>query len=196
MDGTRVFTTGDVAGFCSVTKETVARWVDRGELPAHQLPGRGDRRIAAADLLAFLRDKGFPIPGALAERRVDVVVVEDDRNAAKAIQRVLARAGLRVEVAHDGFTAGATIEHLRPALVTLDLMMPGMSGLEVLAFLRGHESLRGLKILVVSALQGARLSQALAAGADDALSKPFRNADLLARVQGLLGRTTGSEPRG
>lgn len=182
----RVYTTGEVAKFCNVRKMTVIRWVDRGELPAHQLPGRGDRRITREDLVAFMRKNGFPLPPELEGGGTDVLVVEDDAHAARAIRRSLVGAGLRVEIASDGFSAGSMLERIRPSLVTLDLSMPGMSGFEVLAFIRGREDLRTLKVLVVSALPRERLRDALEAGADACLAKPFRNAELLEQVRRLL----------
>lgn len=189
MSDIRVYTTGDVAAFCNVRKMTVARWVDRGELPAHQLPGRGDRRITHEDLLNFMRKNGFPLPSELADgvqAQTDVLVIEDDISAAKAIRRSLVGAGLKVEVANDGFAAGLMLGRIRPALVTLDLSMPGMSGFEVLAVIRNRADFQGMKILVISALPEEKMREAIAAGADDCLQKPFHNADLVEKVRSML----------
>jgi len=182
-----VHATGDVARICSVRKMTVIRWVERGELKAHQLPGRGDRRIAHADLLDFMRRHNLPLPREFQSSACDVLVVDDDYHVARAIQRLLIHADLRSEIALDGFRAGALLEKLRPPLVTLDLMMPGMNGYDVLRFLREREDLREIRVLVISALPAEKLAEAVAAGADEALSKPFAGADLLEKATRLLG---------
>ena len=69
-----------------------------------------------------------------------------------------------------------------PALMTLDLQMPGMDGLKVIEYVRDRPHLARLKILVVSALPENKLQQALSAGADDVLSKPFKPETLLEKV--------------
>ena len=74
----------------------------------------------------------------------------------------------------------------KPALITLDLSMPGMSGFEVVSFMREREILKNIKILVVSALPDDDLQKAILLGADAALSKPFDNSELLQHIDKLL----------
>ncbi len=202
MSANQVYTTGEAAKFCNVQKMTVIRWVERGELKAHQLPGRGDRRIRHEDLLEFMQRNEFPlpaewqaparpeaaVPAEVPAPGVDILVIEDDTNAAKAIRRVLMNMNLKAEIASDGFRAGSLLETLKPRLVTLDLMMPGMSGFEVLRYIREREDLRQIKVLILSALAREKLQQAMAAGADDVLAKPFHNAELQEKVGKLLGQ--------
>jgi excisionase family DNA binding protein len=187
MADIQVYTTGEVAKFCNVIKMTVVRWIDRGELPAHQLPGRGDRRVTREDLLTFMRTNNFPIPPELEDESADVLIVEDEPNLAKAIRRALMGGGYKVQIASDGFMAGSMLERIKPALVTLDMSMPGMSGLEVLKLIREREDLKNTKVLVISALPTERLREALAAGADQVMSKPFQNAKLQETVRELIG---------
>ena len=75
----------------------------------------------------------------------------------------------------------------KPALMTLDLSMPGLDGFSVLEFVRQQPNLSGLKILVVSALDQHNLDRALQLGADQVLGKPFTEQELLSAVTGLLG---------
>ncbi|MFN4158715.1 MAG: response regulator transcription factor [Gemmobacter sp.] len=117
-----------------------------------------------------------------------VLVIEDEPHIAEAMRYLLARGGFRVST-HDG--AGDALEAVRrarPDLVVLDLMLPGVSGIEVLRGLRGEPSLGALPVLMLTA-RGQERDRAAAeqAGADRFMTKPFVNAELLAAVRGLLG---------
>lgn len=184
----RILTTGDIAELCGVNFRTVIRWIQRGHLKAFQLPGRGDNRILMKDFLEFLRVNKMPVPEELegtSEPRV--LIVEDDRRMAQSIQRVLKRKGFQTMVSLDGFMAGVVATTFKPTVMTLDLKMPSLGGLEVLKGIRKNPDLAGIKILVVSAMPQEELEDALAAGADDVLEKPFANADLVSKVASLAG---------
>jgi two-component system response regulator VicR len=187
----RALTTGEVAEYLSVNFRTVIRWIERGHLKAYQLPGRGDNRVTVEDFLGFLQANKMPIPEEFKssksnnERRV--LVVEDEKPMANAIERVLRQSDFDVRVANDGFTAGAQFSLFEPAVATLDLQIPGLGGMDVLHFVRSTERLEGTKILVVSAMPQQQLEAAVAAGADGYLQKPFDNDELLARVRELAG---------
>lgn len=182
-----VLTTGEVAQYCKVNFRTVIRWIKRGHLKAYQLPGRGDNRVEVADFLRFLKQHNMPVPGEFQRSAPRVLIVDDDQGTAQAIQRVLRRAGFETQVAFDGFSAGALMESFAPEVMTLDLRMPGLGGLEVLGFVRSHPRLQGIKIVVVSGLPRARLDEALAKGADEVLDKPFENNVLVEKVSRLAG---------
>ncbi len=178
----RYLTTGDIAEMCDVNYRTVIRWVETGHLKAFQLPGgRGDRRVLPEDFVAFLDQNGMPLPKELRPPEKAVLVVDDDQDMAKAIQRTLKRAGFEVLVATDGFVAGALAATFKPAVITLDLKMPGLGGLAILKAIRNTPDME-TRILVVSAMPAEELAEARAAGADDVLEKPFKNADLVAKV--------------
>ena len=190
----KTLTTGEIASYCEVNFRTVIRWIKRGHLKAYQLPGRGDNRVVLEDFLAFLREHRMPIPDELDpagkgedEGKPRVLIVDDEESMAKTIERALRRAGYETQITLDGFQAGALVESYRPHLMTLDLRMPGLGGEDVVRFVRSQESLNELKILVVSALAQNDLDAALAAGADDALSKPFENKELVDKAGRLVG---------
>jgi excisionase family DNA binding protein len=187
MPEKRTLTTGEIAKYCGVNFRTVIRWIERGHLKAHQLPGRGDNRVEVRDFLAFLRAHEMPIPEEFLDRSRRVLVVEDDAAMAAAIQRTLRRAGFETQIASDGFRAGTLLGTYLPGVMTLDLRMPGIPGLDVLKFVRLAERLKDIRILVVSAMPRKELDEALAAGADDVLEKPFRNQDLVEKVARLAG---------
>jgi excisionase family DNA binding protein len=187
MPWKRALTTGEVARHCGVNFRTVIRWIERGHLKSFKLPGRGDNRVVLEEFLDFLQKHEMPVPAEFQTPGRKVLVVEDDPLAAEAIQHVLVRAGFETRVASDGFTAGALFGTFAPTVATLDLRLPGLDGLEVLRFVRSTESIRDVKILVLSARPREELDRALAAGADDILQKPFESDTLVEKVCRLAG---------
>jgi two-component system, OmpR family, alkaline phosphatase synthesis response regulator PhoP len=107
-----------------------------------------------------------------------VLVVEDDPAVAAVEVMVLEDAGLAAAVAPDGGAAPAALQHARPALVVLDLDLPGVSGFRVLEVLKGDPATAPVPVLVVTALDVAEAKAAARAGADGFLTKPFDAADL------------------
>ncbi|PCI46822.1 MAG: hypothetical protein COB51_06590 [Moraxellaceae bacterium] len=115
-----------------------------------------------------------------------VLVVDDQPEMAGAIRRVLRNKGIQVEIACDGFHAGACLESAPPDLVTLDIGMPGLGGYEVLRYIRASNELKGVKVLIISAEDETKLRRELNGIADDLLIKPFENKVLLEKVMSLL----------
>ncbi len=179
------YTSGEAAKLCGVSLRTVLNWIKAGRLHAHKLPGtRGDNRIAPSDLLAFMQGHHLPVPEELTPiGKPTILVVDDDKAMARSIKRALYNQGLEVHMAHDGFEAGVLFEKIKPTLMTLDLQMPKMDGFEVLKHLEARVH---TKILVVSAMESHYLERALTQGADDILSKPFDNQELIRRVNELI----------
>jgi excisionase family DNA binding protein len=168
-------TTGDIANYCCVHVRTVIRWIERGRLKAYQLPGRGDNRVRPEDFLAFLETHGMPVPEELQLANRRVLIIDDDERVAKAIQRSLRYAKFETLIATSGFEAGALLSGFKPAVMTLDLRMPGMDGFDVLKFVQKSEEFKKLKVIVVSALSRVELDKALAGGADAVLEKPLND---------------------
>lgn len=180
-------TTGEAAKWCGVSFRTVLRWIERGDLAAYRLPGRGDARIRLVDFLAFLERHGMPVPDELARGNTPrVLVVDDDPDVARLIGRVMTEAGYEVEAVHDGFSAGARLAAFSPDLITLDLKMPGLGGLQVIQLIRSMEGFASMRILVVSGLPAEDLKLAIAAGADEALAKPASASALREAARALL----------
>lgn len=184
----KTLTTGEIAKLCDVNLRTVIRWIDRGALKGFKLPGRGNNRVMVEDFLKFLNEHSMPIPPELmGEQNRKILAIDDEPAITSVIRRVLKAAGYEVEVANDGFQGGTKLLQERPALVTLDLSMPGLDGYEVLDFIRRVPDICHTKVIVISALDQEHLQKALDAGADYVLAKPFSNEELLEKVKSLVG---------
>ena len=117
-----------------------------------------------------------------------VLLIEDEPNIAEAIEFVMARDGWQVSVLAEGTGAVAEIARLRPDLVILDLMLPGKSGLEIVAQLRAETATQSLPVLMLTAKGLARDREAaIRAGVSLFMTKPFANADIVAQARALVG---------
>lgn len=186
MSDKKVLTTGQVAEYCGVNFRTVIRWIGKGHLKSYKLPGRGDNRVEVVHFLEFLKQNKIPIPEEFKDDLNKVLIVEDTPEMAKSIARTLKRKGYEVEIASDGLKAGVLLSTFNPTVMTLDLMMPGLNGLEVLDYVKSNENLSKIKILVISALGIDALEDAIAKGADNYLQKPFESSDLVEAVEKLM----------
>jgi two-component system response regulator MprA len=124
------------------------------------------------------------------ERRPRILVVEDDPAVQAAVRRALLYEGYGVTVAADGPAALREARDGGPDLVILDLMLPGLDGLEVCRRLRAASALPVLMLTARDAVDDR--VRGLDSGADDYLVKPFAYEELLARVRALLRRGGGS----
>lgn len=116
-----------------------------------------------------------------------VLLVEDEADIRELIRYSLAQAGLEVEEASDGAEALEKLRAFAPDLIVLDLMLPGMPGLEICRRLRSRADTARLPIMVVSARSNpSEKALGLAMGADDYVTKPFSPRDLLMRAIALL----------
>jgi len=118
-----------------------------------------------------------------------VLIVEDDRGIATLVEKNLEAAGLRGHVVHDGDAAIAAFERLQPALVVLDLTLPGIGGLELARRFRRAGDVPILMLTARSSESDKLLG--FEVGADDYLTKPFSTLELVARVRALLRRAQG-----
>ena len=125
---------------------------------------------------------------------VRVLVVDDDPTVREVVAGYLSRAGLTVDEAADGMDALARARHTPPDLVVLDLMLPGLDGLEVLRRLRAE---RGNLPVVLLTARGEESDRVLGleVGADDYVTKPFSARELVLRVQSILRRATVAPTR-
>ncbi|MEW6519486.1 MAG: response regulator [Thermodesulfobacteriota bacterium] len=116
-----------------------------------------------------------------------VLIIEDDKHIAEGLQLNLLMQGYEVEVAADGRTGLQRWQAWRPHLIVLDIMLPGMGGLEVLGNIRLADERLPVLILSAKAMAEDRI-KGLALGVDDYLTKPFHLEEFLLRVKRLLTR--------
>ena len=130
--------------------------------------------------------------GITAER---ILVVDDEPDIVALVAFHLAKAGYRVSTAASGVDALRQARQEAPALIVLDLMLPGTSGFEVLEQLRGDDSTRNVAVLMLTARrEEPDRIKGLSLGADDYLTKPFSPQELVLRVGAILRRV--AQPQG
>ena len=118
-----------------------------------------------------------------------VLVADDDNDIRELVAFKLTQAGYEVVTAADGVSALETARTTPLDLAVLDLMMPGLSGLDVCAQLRREEATATLPVIMLTAkAQEQDVATGFAAGADDYVVKPFSPRELLSRVQAVLAR--------
>ena len=121
---------------------------------------------------------------------MDILIVEDEPEIAKLIQLSLEKEGFDCQVSRDGLNALRLVQEQQPDLIILDLMLPGLDGLELCARIRQKPGAKDPYILMVTA-KGEEIDRVigLSTGADDYLVKPFSPRELVARVRALLRRS-------
>ncbi len=125
--------------------------------------------------------------------RKKIVVVEDEPDIREVIEYNLKREGYRIIAACDGEEAIRTVVEQAPQLVLLDLMLPGLDGIEVCRRLKADPLTSSVPIIMVTAKgEEADIVLGLGMGADDYVCKPFGPKELVARVKAVLRRSSAS----
>ncbi|MGD8366992.1 MAG: response regulator [Desulfobacterales bacterium] len=116
-----------------------------------------------------------------------ILIVDDEPNIVVPLQFLMEQNGFDVRIADTGETAIDLITRFRPDLILLDIMLPGVNGLEVCQMLREDTALKKTKIILVSALgRDVDIAKGMAMGADAYITKPFSNREIVTRVKELL----------
>ena len=120
-----------------------------------------------------------------------ILVADDDRDIRDLVVFKLEQCGYSVIEAEDGTSALETARRHRPDLCVLDVMMPGLSGVEVTRELRQDSRVGDVKIILLTArAQEADVETGFSVGADDYVVKPFSPRELVSRVQAVLARAS------
>jgi two-component system cell cycle response regulator DivK len=112
-----------------------------------------------------------------------ILYIEDNLHNRRLVRKILQSRGYTIAEAEDGVTGLEMVQELKPAVVLLDIGLPGMDGLEVAGRLKANEELRDIPViaLTASAMRGDR-ERFLAAGCDDYLSKPVSAMELIEKM--------------
>lgn len=182
-----IITVPEAAKYCSVARSTMWRWVKSGDLKVSVTPG-GHHRILKGDLESFLIDNRMHPLAHKQFSRKNILIVDDDPMMRKVLSRGLANRKYRIEEAAEGFEAGLKLTQFKPALMILDLVMPGMNGFDVCRLIKKEPAISHIKILVLTGYDTVEYrEQAMKAGADDFLVKPVEIDILLQHMEDLLG---------
>ena len=125
---------------------------------------------------------------------IRVLLVDDERALTNLVKMALHHEGWIVEIAHDGREALTKFGSVEPDVVVLDIMLPGLDGLQILQRLRTAESYTPVLFLTARDTVADRVV-GLTSGADDYMTKPFSLEELVARLRGLIRRTGEPAPR-
>ena len=129
------------------------------------------------------------VPVAQNPRMADVLLIEDDEAQRFIAGFALKKAGHVVREAPHGPAGLAAARKARPDVIVCDVIMPGMTGYDVLAQVRGDPALAALPVILLTAMSERRdVRQGMSAGADDYLTKPYRPAELCEAIDAVLAR--------
>lgn len=125
-----------------------------------------------------------------------ILVVEDDRDIADLLAHHLGRAGYATDIIADGGLVMKRVRQRTPDLIVLDLMLPGLTGLEICRQLRAEADVRNTPVIMLTArADETDRIVGLEIGADDYVTKPFSPKELVARVGAVLRRSSRSEQK-
>lgn len=182
-----VFTTGEAAGLCKVSQQTIIRCFDSGRLDGFRVPGSKFRRIPRDELMRFMRKNGIPTD-ILESGPKRILAVDDDPQILELFQDLFSRDDrFAFKTAGTGYDAGMMTESFKPQLIILDYMLPDVNGNIVCQRIRQSESLANTRVLFVSGVVNQEEIAALMdAGGNAFLKKPFDITELMQHVESLL----------
>jgi two-component system, OmpR family, response regulator len=169
------YTTFEISQICGVNPTTVQNWVKGKKLKAFQTPG-GHRRVSREDLVSFMKEFGMPIPSDLMQAPPLIMLVDDEIEILDMLESVITSGSEEVKIvtAQSGVEALLMIGESKPALLILDIMMPGMNGHEVCQKLKANPSTRNIKIVAITGDHDPAVKERiLSAGADLFFTKPI-----------------------
>jgi len=185
-----ILTVFQASKYCNVSPKTIINWIDAGHIEAYKTVG-GHRRIKQSDLERFMKKQGIPIQKKeQMEERKRILIVDDDPIIVETLVQALEEDIHDYEVisAADGFEAGLQVNHFKPHLLILDIMMPDIKGYDVCKKIKSTEETNNTKIIVLSAyLDEEKFKKMKEYGADLCFSKPLPLPQLKEEVARILG---------
>ncbi|MBU1077375.1 MAG: response regulator [Spirochaetes bacterium] len=176
----RNFTTHQVSKICGVTITTIIDWINQDKLKAYRTVG-GHRRIKKEDLRFFLDKNNMPFPADWKDSDIiKILIVDDDLRLCRFTHRSLSKYFPKSEIfiANNGFQAGQLMNKINPTYVILDIMLPGINGIEVCKLIKKHN-----KDTIVIAITGHHSekvqTRSVSSGVDYYFQKPFDLKELV-----------------
>ncbi len=173
-------TPNEVAQLFMVSPITVRQWAQKGILRAMTTAG-GHRRFTMREVERFAKERNLALQLPHRER-LSVLIVDDDEQVLDVLKEMLNTLDedLEVSTARDGFEAGRQVQIMQPDVMLLDLMMPGMNGLEVCRRLNDDPSTKAIRVVAMTGFyDDENVRNILEAGADVCLRKPISRDELI-----------------
>lgn len=167
-------TPNEVADMLMLSVAAVRQWAQKGELKALTTPG-GHRRFLHQDVAEFAQKRNIQL-ASRHRKQLKVLVVDDDQTLSKYLVALLSGQpdNFITEQAFDGFDAGQKIQLFQPDVVLLDLMMPGMSGIQVCKNLKSNSATAHIRVIAMTGFSTPEnMNEIVEAGAEICLAKPI-----------------------
>lgn len=185
-----IFSPYDISQLCQVPIPLVQGWIDGGELPTFEVPGK-HRRVLLSDLEFFLQSKGYPYPPHWGEtlEKFKVLLVEDEIDLLEIVIDLLRDdPKLEVEGESTGFGAALAIARWHPDVILLDFVMPDTNGFDVCKKLKSDPQTSDIPIIAITSLSNMENREAvMKAGISVFLGKPFHSSKMLKCIHEILG---------
>jgi len=188
----RIFSALEVANICGVVNQTAINWIKNNHLKAFTTPG-GQYRIYAEDLLEFLNSRGMRVPEELLEitghKVKKVLIIDDDNELNDMLKNILSKKfeGYEIHQAFDGFEAGRLLAEIKPAVILLDIDLPGVNGHELCKRIKNDSQIAVPVIIAISGLdEESEGEKIISEGADAFFPKPIDFERLAATLKDLI----------
>lgn len=184
---TKTVSVSQMAAVCKVSTETIRRWIDRGAIKSTKTLG-GHRRISLAEFLKFLNENNIPYDRRLFAEKRKILVVDDEDAVVEMLLGYIEdlEEDFEIDIAKNGFQAGVKVTDDYPDVIILDIIMPGMDGIEVCERLKADKRTREIRVVAITGYASQEnVQRMLDAGAVDVLRKPFSFEDFQKVVMSL-----------
>ena len=180
-------TPNEVADMLMLSVAAVRQWAQKGDLKALTTPG-GHRRFLPQDVADFAEKRNIRL-SQKEIKKIKVLIIDDDKSLSRYLVALLSAkdSPFITEQAFDGFEAGQKIHVFQPDVVLLDLMMPGMSGIQVCENLKKNPKTQKIRVIAMTGFASPEnVDSILSVGAEICLAKPIDQTKLLEMLnQGL-----------
>ena len=175
----KYLTPKEVAEILMVSPITLRQWAQKGML-SFKITAGGHRRYVAQDVESFKEKYGVD-RHAENNGAPRILIVDDDEDVREMLRATLQEdmAGSEIDMAIDGFEAGSKVETFKPDIVLLDLMMPGINGIEVCKKLKADDRTKAIRVIAMTGYPSEEnINEIMNAGAECCLAKPFKRNEL------------------